>query len=88
MRPRPLRASTLARVPRETMTALTLERAPHGGPEVAIVIAELPLEIGFFACGDAVADDNKSRHEERDGPKAGDGKGDPGEPHRCVQRIA
>jgi hypothetical protein len=44
---------------------------------VAIVIAELPLEIGFFACDDAVADDNKSGHEEREGPQAGDGKGDP-----------
>jgi hypothetical protein len=52
MWPRPLRASTLARVLRETVTALTLEPAPHGGPEVAIVIAELPLEIGFFACGE------------------------------------
>ena len=49
MRPRPLRASTLARVLRETVTAVTLEPAPHGGPQVATVIAELPLEIGFFA---------------------------------------
>jgi len=38
---------------------LTLEPTPHGGPEVAKVIAELLLEIGFFACDDAVADDNK-----------------------------
>jgi len=59
MRPRPPRASTPARVLRETVTALTLEPTPHGGPEVAKVIAELLLEIGFFACDDAVADDNK-----------------------------
>jgi len=38
-----LRASTLARVPRETVTALTLGPALHGGPEVAILIDETPV---------------------------------------------
>src|SRR5271166_2795433 len=50
MRPRPPRASTLALGLRQTVTALALEPAPHGGPEMATVIAELLLEIGFFAC--------------------------------------
>jgi len=47
--------STLARVLCETATALTLKTVLHGGPEVAIVIAELPLEIGFLVCDDTVA---------------------------------
>ena len=47
--------STLAKVLCETVTSLTLEPAPHGGPEVAIVIAELPLEIGFLVCDYTVA---------------------------------
>ena len=36
-----------------TVTALTLEPAPHGGSEVAIIITELSLDIGFLACDDA-----------------------------------
>jgi hypothetical protein len=54
------------------------------------VLAELPLEIGFLACDDAVAHDNKSGHEERESAQAGGGKGDPGvkERHRAVERLA
>ena len=47
-----------------TVTALTLKPARHGGSEVAIVITELLLDIGFLACDDA------AEHAASEHPKA------------------
>ena len=71
---RPPWAPMPASVFSETVSALTLQPAPHCRLEAAIVIAELPRKISFLAGDDAVPDDDKRRHEERDGPQAVGGK--------------